>query len=217
VRGPLAPVHVDDRQLAVARHRHVAAARIGDDRQVAKLDRAVGGRLEARRLVELGRAADVEGPHRQLGARLTDRLRRDDADRLADIDRRTAGEIAPVALGAHAILALADQRRADAHRLDLQLVDQPRADLVDQLAFLGDGVAGLGIDHVLDRRAAQDALAERSDSRAALDDGAHLQIVVGLAVQIDDHAILRHVDQAAGQVTRVRVFNAVSARPLRAP
>ena len=68
-------------------------------------------------LVELRRAADVEGPHRQLRARLADRLRGDDADRLADVDRRAAGEIAPVAGGADAADALADQRRADLHRL----------------------------------------------------------------------------------------------------
>ena len=53
-----------------------------------------------RRIGHLRRAADVERPHRQLRARLTDRLRGDDADRLADVDRRAAGEVAPVALRA---------------------------------------------------------------------------------------------------------------------
>ncbi len=38
-------------------------------------------------LVDLRRAADVEGTHRELGARLADRLRRDDADRFTHIDR----------------------------------------------------------------------------------------------------------------------------------
>ena len=97
-------------ELAVARHRDAAAARILDGRQIAEHDRAVGRGLEARRLVELRRAADVEGAHGKLGARLADRLGGDDADRLADIDRRAAGEVAPVAFGADAMLALADQR-----------------------------------------------------------------------------------------------------------
>ncbi len=60
--------------------------------------------------VELRRAADVERPHRQLGARLADRLGGDDADRLADVDRRTASEVTAVALGADALLGGADQR-----------------------------------------------------------------------------------------------------------
>ena len=177
VRRTLATVHVDDRDLAAARHRDPAAARIHDRRQIAELDRAVRHRVEARRLVELRRAADVEGPHRQLGARLADRLGGDDADRLADIDRRAAGEIAPVALAADAMLALADQRRADVDRLDADLVDDERGGFVDQRAFLDDDVAGLGVDDVLARGAAEDALAERRDGRAALDDRAHVEHV----------------------------------------
>ena len=39
----------------------------------------------------------VERPHRQLGARLADRLRGDDADRLADLDHLAGGEVAAVA------------------------------------------------------------------------------------------------------------------------
>jgi hypothetical protein len=50
----------------------------------------------------LRRAADVEGTHGQLRARLADRLRGDDADRFADVDRRAAREVAAVALAADA-------------------------------------------------------------------------------------------------------------------
>ena len=89
-------------------------------------------------------------------------------------------------------------------RLDADLVDPQRRGLVDQLAFLDDDVAGLGVDHVLGRGAAEDALAERGDHRAALDDRAHVEAVLGAAILLDDDAILRHVDQAAGQVARVR-------------
>ncbi len=110
VRAELAAVHVEDGDFARTRQRQVPAARVGDRRHVAKLDRAVDRRLEVRHFVELGRAADVEGPHRQLGARLADRLGGDDADRFADVDRRTAGEVTTVALGANALLRGADQR-----------------------------------------------------------------------------------------------------------
>ena len=66
---------------------------------VARLERALLD-LAARR-----RAADVERAHRELRARLADRLAGDDADRLADVDLVAARQVAPVALGAHAALA----------------------------------------------------------------------------------------------------------------
>ena len=58
--------------------------------------------LDERLLGDLRSAADVERPHRELGTRLADRLRGDDAHRLAHVDRRTAGQIAPVAVAADA-------------------------------------------------------------------------------------------------------------------
>ena len=66
--------------------------------------------LEERLLGHLGGAADVEGPHRQLGARLADRLGGDDADRFADVHRGAAGQVAAVAGAADADLGLAGQR-----------------------------------------------------------------------------------------------------------
>ena len=58
-------------------------------------------RLERRLLADARRrAADVEGPHRQLRAGLANRLRRDDADGLAELDRLAGREVAAVALGA---------------------------------------------------------------------------------------------------------------------
>ena len=48
--------------------------------------------------------AGVEGTHGQLGTRLTDRLRGDDADRLADVDRLAVGQVGAVALLTNAVL-----------------------------------------------------------------------------------------------------------------
>ncbi len=63
-------------------------------------------------------AAVVEGPHRELGARLADRLRGDDAHRLADLDRFAGGQVAAVALRAHAAPRLAGEHRTDLDPLD---------------------------------------------------------------------------------------------------
>src|SRR5690606_5701550 len=51
-------------------------------------------------VVGRGHTTGVEGPHRQLGAGLTDRLGGDDPDRLADVDELAGGQRTAVALGA---------------------------------------------------------------------------------------------------------------------
>ena len=53
--------------------------------------------------VQAGDAAGVERPHRQLRARLADRLRGDDADRLADADQLAGRQVAAVARAADAV------------------------------------------------------------------------------------------------------------------
>ena len=122
----------------------------------------IEGRLDARLLgAALDRAADVEGAHGELGARLADRLRRDDADRLADVDGGAAGKIAPVARAAQtpfSVSQVSTERiltSVDAGPLDrLDLV------LVDQLAGLDD--ACVPVERIDRRppaaRAAEDAL-----------------------------------------------------------
>ena len=200
----LAAVHVENRDFARARQRNVPAARIGDRRHVAELDRPIDRGFEVRLLVELGGAADVEGPHRQLGARLADRLGGDHADRLADVDRGAAREIAPVASGADTLARRAHQRRADFDALKPDLLDLGHHCFIEKAALLHDDFAALGVDDVLGGGAAEHAIGERRDDCATLDDGTHFERLIGSAIFLDDHGVLRHVDQAAGQVTRVR-------------
>ncbi len=94
--------------------------------------------LDEGRVDDVRRAADVERTHRELRAGLTDGLGGDDADRLTDVDRRTARQIAAVALAAHARDGLAGQHRADADFLDLRLLDGFGVTLLDQVARLDD-------------------------------------------------------------------------------
>ena len=63
-----------------------------------------------------GDAAGVEGAKRQLGTRLADRLRGDDADRLADVDALAGREVTAIAHRAHAVFGLAGEHRANLHR-----------------------------------------------------------------------------------------------------
>src|SRR5699024_6110989 len=72
-----------------------------------------------------GNAAGVEGTHGQLGARLADGLGRDDADRLAQLDRLAGGHVGAVAACADAGLGAAGQQAAD-----LQVGDAGSLDLL---------------------------------------------------------------------------------------
>ena len=168
------------------------------------VDLAVEIRLDERLLVDLRRAADVERAHRQLRAGLADRLRRDDADRFAVVDRRAAGEIAAVALAADAVDEFAGQRRADLHFLDAGLLDGVDMRLFHQRAALDHDLVGRGIAQILARGAAENARRQRRHHRAGIDDGAHLDAELGAAIVLRDDAVLRHVDQTAGQVAGVR-------------
>ena len=138
--------------------------------------------LDERLLGDLRRAADVEGAHGELGARLADRLRRDDADRLAHVDRRAAGEIAPVAGAADAVLGLAGEHRADLHLLHAGIGDRFDLRLGQQGAALDHDLVGGRILHVLGRGAAENADRERGHHGAGVDDGAHLDAALGAAI-----------------------------------
>ena len=106
VDGPLGAVGIGHGDHDAAAHGNPVAVGVLDDGVLAlglDHDLAVEVRLDERLLGDLSSAADVERAHGELGARLADRLRRDHADRLAHVDRRAAGEIAPVAGAADAV------------------------------------------------------------------------------------------------------------------
>ncbi len=142
VHDALAAVGIEDGDGEVTRHDHQLAVGVLDDVAVANLDGAVEVRLDEGLIDHLCRSTDVEGTHRELGARLADRLGRDDADRLADVHRRAAGQIAPVALAANAKSRFTGEHRTNAGRLDVCLLDPLDIALVDELAGLDDYLAG---------------------------------------------------------------------------
>ena len=116
----------------------------------------------------------MEGPHRQLGTRLTDRLGGNDADGFPGVDRGSARQIAAIAFGADTALGFADQRRADFDRLHRGLFNRQRLGFRQQCAFGDDDFAGFRIDDILGDGPAKDTLGERHDGRSAFDDGCSL-------------------------------------------
>ena len=98
----LTPGLVEQDEFEIAAHHHRHARRVHHDVAVFDFDHRLGRGFDRGLLgTALRRPADMEGAHRQLGPGLTDRLRGDDADRLANIDYRPAREIAAVAFAAH--------------------------------------------------------------------------------------------------------------------
>ena len=127
-------------------------------------------------------APDVEGPHRQLGAGLADRLGGDDADRFAGVDQHATTQVTAVALGAQAVAHVAGQRGAHAHLVDAELLDSLDQILVEQFAGRDRGFLRLGVDDIDGGDAAEHAVTQRLDDLAALDQRPHRHAVAGAAI-----------------------------------
>jgi hypothetical protein len=148
------------------------------------------------------RTTDVERTHGQLGTRLTDRLGSDNAD----LHRCSPGDREPghaVALGADAVAGFAADRRTHDHFVDAVQLDELDPLLVEQGAGRNDDVLGPGLNtsRAMTRPS---TLTQRLDNVAAFDVRSHQQAVLGAAIDLGHHQILRNVHQTTSQVTGVR-------------
>ncbi len=198
MRRALRSPNVGDRDLHIAAHGHELPLRIAHHVTVDDLHLAVMRGFDLRLRRHLGRTADMEGTHGQLGARFADRLRRDDANGLADIHRGAAGEIAPVAFAADAVQKLAAEYSPYTHLLNMRGFDLLRDVFGDFAPALDDDLAGFGMLDVFGRGTTEDALGKRGHDLPAVDHGLHGDAFFGAAIFGRDDAIIRHVDQAPG-------------------
>src|SRR5664280_2085557 len=118
----------------------------------------------------------------------------------ADVDEVARREVAAVALAADAAARLACEDRADLDALDARFLDLAGELFGDRVVRRGEGLLEpRGGDGLLGD-AANDAVAERLEHPAALDDGGHDDAVQRLAVFLRDDDTLGHVDKAACEV-----------------
>src|SRR6266542_1443745 len=209
------------RDVAEDRDAHRAAVRLLDVDRAADL-RELRGALRVPRLEDLDDtreavrdvrardAAGVERPHRQLRPGLSDRLRGDDADRVADLRERARAEEDAVAGAAHAVLAAALEHRANrdedvlerfAREQVLELAHRLRAEdgaLLEQHLRARRPVL-LQVVDVFGHDPPEQALVETF----ARDVDRQLDVVLRLAVLVADDHVLRDVDEAPREVTRV--------------
>src|SRR5690606_4875364 len=166
----LATVDVVDDQLAGAADDNQVAIAALHRLHVVQVDGTVG--LDLYAVVGGGTrcgTTDMEGTHRQLGTRLTDRLCSDHAHGLTDVGQVATREVTAVAETADAVLGGTGDGRTHQHFVDtvgFQNLDQL---LVDHFAGFDDRVA-VAVHHVACSHTAQYALAECSDDVATLDD-----------------------------------------------
>ena len=145
----------------------------------------------------------MEGPHGELGSRLTDGLGCDDSDCFANLDHVSRGEGLTVAISADALAGLTGQRRANPNPGDRFIVAHGRDHLVAQHR------AGLECGLV----AQHDILNEDTTIGTGLHVGASSSGVRNdildpdtpcrPAVELPDDELLSHIDESTGQVTGV--------------
>src|SRR5262249_44686056 len=101
---------IHDCQHTVPVHRNEETFLVPDGLEAVELDRAGILRFQTRLPGDAAcRTTDVERTHGQLRSRLTNGLRRDDTDRLADLDEFSGGKISTVAADASTAARFAGQ------------------------------------------------------------------------------------------------------------
>ena len=193
--GALQTVRIDNLDGYITAHHDRAARTVGYDICIFDLHLAFGIGLDKRLVNHLRRTTNVERPHGQLRARLTDRLGRDHADRLAHIDRRSAGKVAPVTRRADTVFRFACQRRAnfDAHQIGF--FNRAQMFFRNQLTSFDDNLVIGRIDHIGNRHTTQHTVAERGNHLTGVDHGGDGNACRGAAIDLIDDAILRHIDE----------------------
>ncbi len=194
---------VENGDRHVAAHSDENTVRVAQQVAVLHLHGTFVRCFEERLVDHVRRTTKVERTHGELRARLADRLRGDDANGFTHVDRCTAGKVTTVADRANAGLNFAGQCRTDTDRLDTGLLDLDDIGLEDHLAGIDDTFAGDGMIDIVERGTTENANANRCHDLTSIDDGGHGEALVGAAIHEVDDAILRDVDETAGQVTRV--------------
>ena len=108
----------------------------------------------------------MEGTHGKLSTGLTDGLRCDNTDSLADSDRQAVGHILTVALSAHTVTTTASKSRSDINRSNTCCGDRLSLILGNHFVHADNNFTGVGIDNVLGGISAVKSVFKTFDKRA---------------------------------------------------
>ena len=160
-----AGVGIDKAQLTESADHHLALASILIERHRAHLLKLNLGSVILGDDAGIGscigsHTTGVERTERQLGSRLTDGLGGNHADSLTLLHHAAGGEVASIALHADTLLGLTGEHRTDLDTLDVGSLDGLGQRLGDFLTGRHDDIARLGVDDIMHRHTAKDALRE---------------------------------------------------------
>ena len=144
----------------------------------------------------------VEGTHRELGTRLTDRLGGDDADGLTEVGDLAGCEHAAVAARAHTRHRLAGEHRTHAHARDVRVVGDEVHPVVVDLGVARDDRA-VGEREVFGEAPAEQARLEQTPALRAGQHVFHPDAADRVARDLAHDQLLRDVDESTGQVAGV--------------
>ena len=113
------------------------------------------------------------------------------------------GQVHAVAFGADTAVSAAGQHGADLGGVDVEGFQQRRVALGHHVILGDQHLVGAGLQDVVDREAALDALGELLDDLTALADLGHQDALGSAAVGLTDDDVLADVHHAAGQITGV--------------
>src|SRR5579885_2126365 len=194
---------VNDGDQTGAVHGDERASAALDGFQVNELDHAVVAGFERGALRNAGcRTSDMERAHGELRARFADGLRGNNANGFAKLDHAAGREVAPIAKRANTATGLAREHRANLHALDTGSLHLVREVFGNLLVDLDNHVA-LEVLDLVERHAANNAVAERLDFDAGFDDRLDVDAVRGAAIALIDDDVLGHVNETASQVAGV--------------
>ncbi len=145
----------------------------------------------------------MEGTHRKLGAWLSDRLGSNNTNRLADVYIGTASKISSVAFATDTYFAFACQSRTDFNHIDAGGFYLGSLCLINQLSTFQQNFSREWIDDINSGCATENTLRKRFNHVTALNYGANIQTFLGPTVLNDHNAVLSHVNQTSGQITRI--------------
>ena len=145
----------------------------------------------------------MEGTHRQLRARFTDRLRRNNANSLTDIDTLTACEVAAVALRTHAVANFAGDRRAHHYVIDRVILELCNCAFIKHGARIESHLIRSRNQHCLCEYAPQNTLAQWLNYVTTFYERRHRNTILRFTVDLGNDEILCNVDETPCQVTGV--------------
>ncbi len=153
-----------------------------------------------------GRTTDVESTHCKLGTGLTNGLRCNNPYSLTKIYQMPSGEIAAVTRSANTALTLAGQNGPNLNSFDAGIFDTLHQTFIDLLICFNQHISGHGVENIFQSGTAQDPVTKAFDDFATFCQRRQHNTIKRITVLLGNDSILRNIDKATGQVTRVSSF-----------